>query len=136
MLPLDSTQMKLDGVLQRILFRESTPLTDSLAVLTDEWRASSNSPTPTLFDVMAVAAEIQLVTPGNGDELCPFQPMHIRVDDQGYTRAEPGPANAFVCLNADSDRFFHFLIPRLLQQKLGTNSPDSFTAQNSAFTPK
>ncbi len=111
-LPLDSTQMKLDQGLQRILFSQSTPLTDSLALLTDEWSASSNSGVPTLFDVMAVEAAID-------DKLCPFQPMHLRVDEEGYTREEAGPANAFVCLSSNSDRFFHFLIPRLLEQKLG-----------------
>jgi purine nucleosidase len=112
MLPLDSTQMKLDEVLRSILFAQDTPLTDSLKSLTGQWSASTHSVTPTLFDVMAAEAAID-------QRLCPFQPMHIRVDDRGYTRAEAGPANAFVCLNSNSDDFFHFLMRRLLQQKLG-----------------
>jgi inosine-uridine nucleoside N-ribohydrolase len=114
MAPLDSTQLKLDEVMRSILFRRSTPLTDSLAVLTDEWGGT----TPTLFDVMAVEAAI------DGD-LCPSQPMHIRVDDQGYTRVEPGEPNAFVCLHSDSDRFFQFLLPRLTEQRLGMDSANA-----------
>jgi hypothetical protein len=51
--------------------------------------------------------------------LCPSQPMHIRVDDAGFTRPEAGPPNADVCLHSDSDRFFQFLLPRLMDQKLG-----------------
>ena len=70
MAPLDSTQLKLDEVMRSILFRQSTPLTDSLAVLTHEW-GGGHSATPTLFDVMAVEAAIE------GD-LCPSQPMHIK----------------------------------------------------------
>lgn len=115
MAPLDSTQLKLDEVMRAILFRQSTPLTDSLAVLTNEWDGG-HSATPTLFDVMAVEAAID----GN---LCPSQPMHIHVDDQGYTRVEPGSPNAFVCLHSDSDRFFQFLLPRLMEQRLGMGSP-------------
>ncbi len=64
---------------------------------------------------MAVEAAID----GN---LCPSQPMHIHVDDQGYTRVEPGAPNAFVCLHSDSDRFFQFLLPRLMEQRLGMGS--------------
>jgi inosine-uridine nucleoside N-ribohydrolase len=112
MVPLDSTQLKLDEVMRSILFHQSTPLTDSLAVLTDEWGGT----TPTLFDVMAVETAI------DGD-ICPSQPMHIRVDDQGYTRVEPRAPNAYVCLHSDSDRFFHFLLPRLMEQRLGMNGP-------------
>ncbi len=117
-LPLDSTQMKLDEGLRHILFRQSTQLTDLLALLTGEWQAAANSSTPTLFDVMAVEAAMD-------EQLCPFQPMHVHVDDKGYTREEPGPPNAFVCLDSNSDRFFHFLVPRLLEQKLEPRSRDA-----------
>jgi len=118
MMPLDSTQMKLDEVMRPILFRHSTPLTDSLAVLTEEWSASTHSSTPTLFDVMAVEAAID-------PDLCPTQPMHIRVDDKGFTRAEPGAPNAFVCLHSDSDRFFQFYLPRLMEQRLGVGKENA-----------
>lgn len=116
MAPLDSTQLKLDEVMRSILFRQSTPLTDSLEILTDEW-GGGRSVTPTLFDVMAVEATI------DGD-LCPSQPMHIRIDDRGYTRPEAGTPNAFVCLHSDSDRFFQFLLPRLMEQRLGMDRPN------------
>jgi inosine-uridine nucleoside N-ribohydrolase len=121
MAPLDSTQLKLDEGMRSVLFRQSTPLTDSLAVLTDEWGVGK---TPTLFDVMAVEATID-------GELCPAQPMHIRVDDQGYTRVEPGTPNAFVCLHSDSDRFFQFLLPRLMEQRLGMGSSTAGCSQQA-----
>jgi purine nucleosidase len=111
MAPLDSTQMKLDEVMRSSLVRRSTPLTDSLEVLTQEWDGG-RSATPTLFDVMAVEATI------DGD-LCPSQPMHIEIDDAGFTRPEAGKTNALVCLHSDSDRFFQFLLPRLMEQRLG-----------------
>jgi inosine-uridine nucleoside N-ribohydrolase len=115
MAPLDSTQMKLDEVMRSILFRESTPLTDSLEVLTQEWGGGNS--TPTLFDVMAVEATID----GN---LCSSQPMRIQIDNRGYTRPEAGAPNADVCLHSDSDRFFQFLLPRLMEQRLGMESPN------------
>ena len=114
MAPLDSTQLKLDEVMRSILFRQSTPLTDSLEVLTQEW-GGGRSVTPTLFDVMAAAATID-------SDQCPTQPMHIEVDDHGYTRSQPGTPNADVCLHSDSDRFFQFLLPRLMEQRLGMDS--------------
>jgi inosine-uridine nucleoside N-ribohydrolase len=117
MAPLDSTQLKLDEAMRSILFRQSTPLTDSLAILTEEW-GGGRSATPTLFDVMAVEAAIDR-------DLCPSQPMHIRVDDRGYTRQEPGAPNADVCLHSDSDRFFQFLLPRLMEQQLGMGSSNA-----------
>ncbi|MEO6965943.1 MAG: nucleoside hydrolase [Acidobacteriaceae bacterium] len=126
MAPLDSTQLKLDEVMRPILFRRSTPLTDSLTVLTDEWSAATHNMTPTLFDVMAVGLAID-------PQLCPTQPMHIRVDDHGFTRVESGAPNAFVCLHSDSDRFFQFLLPRLMNQRLGE---DSGSAGCSTQEPK
>ncbi|MGB8477827.1 MAG: nucleoside hydrolase [Acidobacteriaceae bacterium] len=100
MAPLDSTQLKLDEVMRSILFRRSTSLTDALEVLTQEWDGG-RSATPTLFDVMAVEATID-------SDLCPSQPMHIEVDDAGFTRPEAGKTNALVCLHSDSDRFLSF----------------------------
>jgi inosine-uridine nucleoside N-ribohydrolase len=82
-MPLDSTQLKLDEVKRAILFQTGTPLTDALTLLYHEW----GQETPTLFDVMTVA---YILNP----KLCPVQPMHIRVDDKGFTRPEPGAPNA------------------------------------------
>ena len=102
MFPLDSTQLKLDEVKRDILFRVGSPLTDALTVLYHQW----GYVTPTLFDAMPVAF---LVKP----ELCPVKPLRIRVDDQGFTRSEPGVPNAQVCLDSDPEAFFRFYIPRV-----------------------
>ncbi|MGC1784538.1 MAG: nucleoside hydrolase [Acidobacteriaceae bacterium] len=107
-MPMDSTQnLKLDLVLRNILFSQGTPLTDALTQLYHQWTASTRFPTPTLWDAMAVAYAID-------PAICPTQPMHIVVDDKGYTRVEPGRPNVNVCLHSDSDRFFHFYIPTVL----------------------
>lgn len=110
-MPLDSTQLKMDAANRNFLFRQGTPLTDALTLLYHEW----GQETPTLFDPMTIA---YIVAPA----LCPVRPMHILVDENGFTRPDPGPANApnspnaQVCLKSDSDDFFHFLIPRLVSQ--------------------
>jgi purine nucleosidase len=106
-MPLDATQLKLDEVLRSTLFSQDTRITNALVSLYEEWTASTRNPTPTLFDAMAVAAAID-------PALCPTQPMHLEVDDQGYTREKPGAPNANVCLASNSDRFFHFYIPAVL----------------------
>jgi len=111
MMPLDSTQLKFDEVKRGMLSTVSTPLTDSLQVLTAEWQYVAHQTTPTMFDVVAMAYALQ-------PELCPTTPLHIDIDSSGFTRESAGAANVNVCLNADSDRFFQFLIPRLLEQKL------------------
>lgn len=103
MMPLDSTQLKLDEVHREILFGRGTPLTDALTLLYHEWGYQ----TPTLFDVMAVAYVLD-------SNLCPVEPMHITIDKDGFTRRTAGVPNASVCLDSDSDRFFHFVLPRLL----------------------
>lgn len=111
MMPLDSTQLKLDEVDRAMLTTVSTPLTDSLQVLTAEWQRAAHQTTPTMFDVVAVAYALN-------PELCPTTPLHIDVDSSGFTREGAGAANVNVCLNSDSDRFFQFLMPRLLGQKM------------------
>ena len=79
-----------------------TPLTDALTLLYHQWGQT----TPTLFDPMTIAF---LVNPS----LCPVQPMHIRVDDKGFTRTEPGPPNAQACLDSNPDAFFRFYLNRV-----------------------
>ncbi len=106
-MPLDSTQLKMDVIDRNALFSQGTALTDALTLLYHQWTASTHDPTPTLYDAMAVAFAIE-------PSLCPTRPMHIAIDDKGYTRVEPGEPNANVCLNSDSDRFFHFYIPAVL----------------------
>lgn len=103
MMPLDSTQLKLDEVKRSILFRPGTPITDALTLLYHEW----GQKTPTLFDVMTVA---YILNP----DLCPVKSLRIRVDEKGFTRVEPGVPNAQVCLDSDSDAFFRFYMKRML----------------------
>jgi inosine-uridine nucleoside N-ribohydrolase len=105
MMPLDSTQLKLDEVKREILFQAGTPLTNALTLLYHEW----GQQTPTLFDVMTIA---YILDP----KLCPAIPMHISVDDKGFTRVGTGAPNAQVCLDSDPEAFFRFYIPRLAAQ--------------------
>lgn len=101
-MPLDSTQLKLDEVKREFLFSQGTPVTDALTVLYHLW----GQQTPTLFDPMTVAFVLK-------PELCPVQPMHIRIDEQGFTREEPGQANAQVCLESNAEEFFRLYLKRL-----------------------
>jgi inosine-uridine nucleoside N-ribohydrolase len=106
-MPLDSTQLKLDEVKRELIFRQSTPLTDALTLLYHQW----GQLTPTLYDPVAVAFAI-------APQLCPTQPFHIEVDDKGFTRPTAGPPNAQVCLNSKAEEFFHLYLTRILAQKL------------------
>lgn len=101
-MPLDSTQLKLDEVKREYLFRHTVPQTDSLVILYHLW----GQQTPTLFDAMTIAYI-------DKPELCPTQPMHIRVDEKGMTIPEAGKPNAQVCLKSDSEAFFQFYLSRL-----------------------
>lgn len=102
MMPLDSTQLKLDEVKRAILFAAGTPITDALTLLYKEW----GQETPTLFDPMTIAFI-------DDPKLCPVKPLHITVDDKGFTRVEGGTPNAQVCIDSDPEAFFHFYIPRV-----------------------
>jgi purine nucleosidase len=108
MMPLDSTQLKLDEVKRDVLFSHGSPMTDNLTLLYHQWSASTGSPTPTLFDAMAVAAAVR-------PDLCPTTPMHIRIDDQGGTIAEAGEPNADVCLQSDTQKFFDFYLTSVMK---------------------
>jgi purine nucleosidase len=109
MMPLDSTQLKLDETMRDVVFSQATPMTDALVSLYEEWRASTGSETPTLFDPMAVAAAID-------PDLCRTRPMDIEIDDKGFTRVGNKEPNADVCLRSSSDQFFHFYIPAILNE--------------------
>lgn len=108
-MPLDSTQIKLDEVLRAKLFSQGTHTTDALSQLYWQWTASTENPTPTLFDAVAAAEAID-------PSLCPTQPMHIRIDDAGRTLEEPGAPNAQVCLQSDSDKFFQLYFQTVLDE--------------------
>ena len=101
-MPLDSTQLKMDEVKRSFLFSQGTPVTDALTLLYHEW----GQETPTLFDPMTLA---YLLKP----ELCPVTPMRLRVDEKGFTRVEEGPANAQVCLDSNAEDFFRFYLKRV-----------------------
>ena len=116
-MPLDSTQLKLDEVKRELIFRRSTPLTDALTLLYHDW----GQQTPTLFDPVAVAFAI-------APDICPTKPMRLEIDDKGYTRPVAGPANTQVCLDSNEGAFFKLYMTRILSQKLeatAANSPNS-----------
>jgi len=104
MMPLDSTQLKLDEVKRDVLFHKTTVLTRELAELTKEWGQN----TPTLFDAMAVAYAIE-------PRLCPMTKLRIEVDKEGFTREVKGAPNASACLESDAEKFFRFAMPRWMK---------------------
>jgi purine nucleosidase len=101
-MPLDSTQLKMDEVKRAFLFGQGTAVTDQLAVLYHLW----GQETPTLFDPMTIVFALR-------PELCPVTGMHIRVDEKGFTREEPGAVNAQVCLDSNAEVFFRFYLKRV-----------------------
>lgn len=121
MMPLDSTQLKLDEVKRQILFTRSSNLTDILTLLYMQWSRVTMQQTPTVFDAMAVAYAIK---PG----ICPATRLRIRIDDLGYTREESGIPNVSVCLQSDSDAFFTFFMPRILNY--GSNDRGELNASS------
>jgi purine nucleosidase len=108
LMPLDSTQIHLGEEDREKIFAYGSPLTDQLTLLYHQWMAGtpSHSPTPTLFDPVAVTYAFR-------PDLCPAKPMHIGIDDEGFTRATPGEANAQVCLQSDEKGFLELLVDRL-----------------------
>ena len=101
-MPLDSTQLKMDEVKRAFLFSQGTSITDQLTILYHLW----GQPTPTLFDPMTIAFVLR-------PELCPVQGLRIRVDEKGFTREEPGAPNAQVCLDSNAEDFFKFYLKRV-----------------------
>lgn len=110
-MPLDSTILKLDDARRSAFFAQSSTaqpstLIDQLQELYNEWSKATKQTVPTLFDAMTVAYALN-------PSLCPTTPLHIVVDDQGFTKPEPGKPNAQVCLKSDTNLFLDFLLPRL-----------------------
>lgn len=105
-LPLDSTQIKLQELERAEIFKTGTALTDALLVLYTQWSNRAGQ-TPTLFDAVVVGY-------ASHPELCPTEPMRLRVDGQGFTRIENGGPNAQVCLHSSSDQFLEFFMPRIV----------------------
>jgi purine nucleosidase len=116
MMPLDSTQVSFDETRRNILASVSTPLTDSMQVLTAEWTRATHRTTPTMFDAIAAAYAIDPTT-------CPTTPINIDVDAEGFTRVVRAAPNAEACLDPHPEEFFKLFLPRLLSQNLtGTHS--------------
>lgn len=109
MMPLDSTQVPLETKEREAIFAHGSPLTDQLTLLYHEWMAGTptHSPTPTLFDPVAVTYTFR-------PDLCPAKPMHIDVDERGMTKPGQGAANAEVCLQSDEKGFLDLLQRRLI----------------------
>jgi inosine-uridine nucleoside N-ribohydrolase len=105
LMPLDSTQLKLDEVRREYLFRQGTPITDALVILYHQW----GQQTPTLFDPMTIAFI-------DDPKLCPTQPIDIVVDAKGMTVRGTGAPNAQVCLHSDPQAFFKFYLGRVAAQ--------------------
>ena len=111
MMPLDSTQIRLDEVERNAIFGHGSPLTDAVTLLYHQWIDSYqpwSSNMPSLFDVVPVT---WLIDPAS----CPTVPLRIAVTSDGYTREAAGQPNAQVCLASDQPRFFKILMQRLLK---------------------
>jgi purine nucleosidase len=104
-MPLDATILELNATDVKKLFDYGSPLTKQIEELYHEW----GQQTPTLFDPMAVGYAAM-------PELCPTTPLHLTVDDKGFTRPGPGMPNAQVCLKSDPATFFPFVLGRLMEK--------------------
>ena len=109
MMPLDSTQVHLEAAEREKIFAHGSPLTDQLTLLYHQWMggSDSHSPSPTLFDPVAVTYALR-------PDLCPATPMRIVVDDKGFTRPVDGTPNSQVCLKSDEKGFLELLLGRIL----------------------
>jgi purine nucleosidase len=105
-MPLDSTQIRLDEARQTQLFGKKTGMTNALEELTAEWSAATHQKSPLLFDAVAAAYAVK-------PEICPTTAMRIEVDDKGFTRRVSGATNANVCLDSKTDDFFALFMLRV-----------------------
>jgi purine nucleosidase len=112
MMPLDSTQVHLEAREREAIFSRGSPLTDQVTLLYHQWMAGSewHNPTPTLFDPVAVTYVFR-------PDLCPAKPMHIEVDDKGFTKPTEGAPNAEVCLQSDEKGFLDLLLNRINREE-------------------
>jgi purine nucleosidase len=109
MMPLDSTQIRLETKEREAIFSHGSPLTDQLTLLYHQWLGGNpdHALAPTLFDPVAVTYAIR-------PDLCPVTPMRIEVDDKGFTRPVDGAPNAQVCLKSDEKGFLELLVERIV----------------------
>ncbi len=117
MMPLDSTQIHFGSPGLDTILRHGSALTNQLALLYQEWSASTGRPTPTLFDPVTVAFVLR-------PELCPVSPLSLRVDKRGDTlpvkaaaknasSAVDAASNTEVCLHSDDAGFRQLLLRRI-----------------------
>jgi inosine-uridine nucleoside N-ribohydrolase len=104
MAPLDVTAMlKLDAEARSRIFKQDTPVTNSLAALYHLW----NHETPTLFDPMAVALVLD-------PTLCQTKDLAVEVDGKGVTRiVDNEKVNVVVGFSANPEKFFEFYLSRV-----------------------
>jgi len=112
MMPLDSTQVRLEKPEREAIFSHGSPLTDQLTLLYHQWLAASagQAAVPILFDPVAVTYAIR-------PDLCPATPIRIDVDEKGLTRPVNGTPNAQVCLESNEKGFLELLESRILGQE-------------------
>jgi inosine-uridine nucleoside N-ribohydrolase len=108
MMPLDSTQIRLETKEREAIFSHGSPLTDQLTLLYHQWMGGNpdHAVAPTLFDPVAVTYAIR-------PDLCPVMPMRLEVDDKGFTGPVEGTPNAQVCLKSDEKWFLELLVGRI-----------------------
>jgi len=108
LVPLDATAaLELsDEQLRRIAHSEA-PLAKAMTELLPLWRAHSGH-NPILYDPFTAAL---LIDPSLGR----LKKMGIQVTDEGMTRpAQTSRSSARVCVESDAERFFEFLMSRLI----------------------
>jgi inosine-uridine nucleoside N-ribohydrolase len=108
MMPLDSTQIRLETKEREAIFSHGSPLTDQLTLLYHQWLGGNpdHALAPTLFDPVAVTYAIR-------PDLCPTTPIRLEVDDKGFTRPVDGAPNVQVCLKSDEKGFLELLVGRI-----------------------
>jgi inosine-uridine nucleoside N-ribohydrolase len=104
-MPLDSTQIRLQNPALAEVLAHGSALTDQLTLLYHQWVGTSGR-SPTLFDPVAVTYTLR-------PDLCPATPLRLEVNDKGFTRPVPGAPNAQVCLHANEKGILEFLTSRI-----------------------
>jgi inosine-uridine nucleoside N-ribohydrolase len=107
-MPLDSTQVRLELPALGSVLSHGSPLTDQLTLLYHQWSGDAEWRWPTLFDPVAVTYSFR-------PDLCPAKPLRLEVDDKGFTRPVSGTPNVQVCLQSDEKGFLDLLVSRINQ---------------------
>lgn len=105
-MPLDSTQIRLELPALGQVLAHGSPLTDQLTLLYHQWTGTTEWRWPTLYDPVAASYAFR-------PDLCPVKPLRLEVDDRGFTRPVPGEPNALVCLQSDEKGFLDLLVSRI-----------------------